>query len=177
MNTVGYVNLCLVHSHIWNSCIVIYYLVLAAPKWNLPSDFNDTITMKAGTNESRAVPFIAHPQPSATLTFNGGKVRDASRVQPVLQDNMATFAVNQAERPDTGDYVMTLENAFGTTSLTVHVTVLDRPSPPENLQVTAMTAESGDITWQVPADDGGSEITGRISPLQFSNSRPPRKCT
>ena len=81
--------------------------------------------MKAGTSESRDVPFIAHPQPSAVLTFkDGGKVCDAGRIRPVLSDNMAQFVLDAGERPDTGDYVMTLKNAHGEVSLTVKVTVL-----------------------------------------------------
>ena len=40
--------------------------------------------------------------------------------------------------------------------------MLDRPSPPQELKVVAMTAESGDITWAVPEDDGGSPITRYI---------------
>ena len=38
----------------------------------------------------------------------------------------------------------------------------DRPSPPQELTVVAMTAESGDISWQVPEDDGGSPVTQYI---------------
>ena len=39
---------------------------------------------------------------------------------------------------------------------------LDKPSPPRELTVVAMTSESGDITWIEPEDNGGSEITGYI---------------
>ena len=82
--------------------------------------------MKAGTSESRDVPFIAHPQPKATLTFKGGDVRDSARIKPVITDNNARFVIDFGERPDTGDYEMTLENDFGKTSLTIKVTVLGK---------------------------------------------------
>ena len=35
----------------------------------------------------------------------------------------------------------------------------DKPSPPRNLEVTGLTAETADLKWDVPEDDGGSEIT------------------
>ncbi|CAH1802738.1 unnamed protein product, partial [Owenia fusiformis] len=38
----------------------------------------------------------------------------------------------------------------------------DKPSPPQNLEVLGMTAETGDIKWEPSEDDGGSPITGYI---------------
>ena len=45
-----------------------------------------------------------------------------------------------------------------------HITSLlpDKPSPPRNLDIPTITAESMDLTWEVPEDDGGSPITGYI---------------
>ena len=36
---------------------------------------------------------------------------------------------------------------------------VDKPTPPRNLTVTAITAETADLQWEVPEDDGGSPIT------------------
>ena len=38
----------------------------------------------------------------------------------------------------------------------------DKPSPPRNLIIAGMTADSGDLEWEVPKDDGNSPITGYI---------------
>lgn len=38
----------------------------------------------------------------------------------------------------------------------------DRPSPPRNLAVTDIKAESCYLTWDAPLDNGGSEITHYI---------------
>lgn len=35
----------------------------------------------------------------------------------------------------------------------------DKPTPPRNLAVTAITAETADLQWDVPDSDGGSAIT------------------
>jgi len=37
--------------------------------------------------------------------------------------------------------------------------VSDKPTPPRNLAVTAITAETADLQWEVPESDGGSAIT------------------
>lgn len=38
----------------------------------------------------------------------------------------------------------------------------DKPSPPRNLDVAAVTAESADLQWEEPEDDGNSPVTGYI---------------
>jgi len=39
---------------------------------------------------------------------------------------------------------------------------IDRPSPPRNLAVSDIKAESCYLTWDAPLDNGGSEITHYI---------------
>ena len=38
----------------------------------------------------------------------------------------------------------------------------DKPLPPRNLSVTAITAETADLQWEAPESDGGSSITHYI---------------
>ena len=40
--------------------------------------------------------------------------------------------------------------------------VADKPSPPRNLVVSNTTADSCNLTWDAPEDDGGSELTNYI---------------
>ena len=35
----------------------------------------------------------------------------------------------------------------------------DKPTPPRNLSVTALTADSADVQWETPDSDGGSPVT------------------
>ena len=89
------------------------------------ADFSDTLILKAGTSSSSNLPFTAHPQPTVTLTFNdGGEVRDTTRTQPVVEVNKAAFVIKNCERPDTGDYMLTLQNEYGQATLTIKVVVL-----------------------------------------------------
>ena len=38
----------------------------------------------------------------------------------------------------------------------------DKPSPPRNLSVPAVTAEAADLQWEEPEDDGNSPVTGYV---------------
>lgn len=42
-------------------------------------------------------------------------------------------------------------------------TVLDKPLPPRNLEVTSITAETAELQWAAPEDDGGSAITHYVT--------------
>lgn len=45
------------------------------------------------------------------------------------------------------------------------------PSPPQNLRTPNVTSRSVTLDWEIPAHNGGSEITGKIShhiPLDFN---------
>ena len=96
----------------------------AAPKLVLDTSFQDTLILKAGTSSAVEIPFTAHPQPSVSLTFNGGDVRSTERIRPETADNKTSFVIDKSERPDSGEYVMTLTNEFGTATLTLKVMVL-----------------------------------------------------
>jgi titin len=39
---------------------------------------------------------------------------------------------------------------------------LDKPGPPQNFKVASVTESSVSLTWEEPADDGGSEITNYV---------------
>lgn len=94
-----------------------------------------------------------------------------------------------AQRSDKGTYTITASNRLGSVNRSVNVevygmhlvlfsidiftlfskfkllTVLfetDRPSPPRNLAVTDIKAQSCYLIWDAPVDNGGSEITNYI---------------
>ena len=70
------------------------------------------------------MPFKAYPQPSVTLTFNGGKVHNVDRIKHETVKNCTTFILDDAARLDAGNYMLSLTNQYGTASMTITVTVL-----------------------------------------------------
>ena len=93
----------------------------------LDDKFSDSIIMKAGTSETVNAPFTAYPSPKIVLTFKGGDVRDEKRISPKISEDQLVFSVQKAQRPDTGDYELTLENDFGKATLAINVLVLGKP--------------------------------------------------
>ena len=98
--------------------------------------------MKAGTSESKDIPYYGHPLPEVTIAFNDGEVRDAKRIVTKVTDKQISLCFNDAERPDTGDYLLTLSNKFGKCSGTVKLTVLGKLSETFELKTAAKLDDS-----------------------------------
>jgi titin len=135
----------------------------------LDRKFEDTIIMKVKTSKVIEVPFVASPMPKITWAFNDGKFSDEKRVTVETIRGMTALTISRAERQDAGDYTLKIENKFGTISMTVHVKVLDKPSPVRNLGPDEITPESVHLTWKEPEDNGGCDITGYIIERRDAN--------
>jgi len=95
-----------------------------APTLTPDSTFKDTLTMKAGTSTTANITVAAFPEPSVTLTFNGGSVVDDKRVSCKLAQGKLSFVVQKVQKEDAGQYVLTVENQSGKATATITVVVL-----------------------------------------------------
>lgn len=127
------------------------------------------ITVRAGESFSIAIPYTAHPIPTATWNFNGDflissdektpedKSSDGVIMSSLTSDN-AMLVVSNAQRNHAGSYRCHLKNPTGFDTLEIKVTVLDRPAPPENLHVPQFEGDSLLLAWTEPTDTGGAAI-------------------
>lgn len=68
--------------------------------------------------------------------------------------------MRNVQRGDSGEYTITATNSSGRDSVTVTVTVTDKPSAPEGpLQVSDVHNEGCKLKWKRPKDDGGVPIS------------------
>lgn len=70
--------------------------------------------------------------------------------------------MTNAKRSDTGQYRLQLRNQYGFDTATVHVRVLDRPNPPENLRADEFAGDALTLYWNPPKDNGGADISNYI---------------
>ncbi|ODM93780.1 Twitchin [Orchesella cincta] len=139
---------------------------LARPKNMAPKiDRNALLAIKirAGQNFEFDVPVQGEPPPSKEWSLNGDNVLPDDHIKLINQDYNTKLKVVNAQRGDSGTYMLTAKNRNGTDSATVVVTVLDVPGPPEGpINAMDVTKQSCTVSWRPPRDDGGSEITGYI---------------
>lgn len=127
------------------------------------------IVVRAGESFSIAIPYTANPIPIASWNFNGDflissdekapeqKSSDGNILSNLTSDN-AMLIVSNAQRNHAGSYRCHLKNPSGFDTFDIKVTVLDRPSPPENLHVPQFEGDSLMLAWSEPSDNGGAPI-------------------
>ncbi|XP_071854761.1 twitchin-like isoform X8 [Apostichopus japonicus] len=118
------------------------------------------IKVKAPQEFILEVTFDGSPLPTVAWTLNDQPLETNDHVRITNTETKTTVKVRESERADAGVYKLTLTNDSGTTTGECTVNVLGNPATPEGpIEVSDVTAESCRLTWQAPADDGGSPIT------------------
>lgn len=118
------------------------------------------IRIKAGQVLHVDVDYIGEPQPSV-FWYNDDKelLADVRTTITAINNHSVFHAVNTT-RGDSGPYKIRLKNDSGEDQGTFNVIVLDSPGAPEGpLNYDEIQANSVDISWNPPKDDGGSPIT------------------
>nr|VZI40615.1 unnamed protein product [Spirometra erinaceieuropaei] len=129
-----------------------------APVLRLSEKFEDTIILKAGASTVVEVPFMASPKPTVEWTWKSpveGSQPTTPRFKPDVAPGLTSLPLGKVKREDAGDYTVVIANELGESTVTVHLIVLDKPSPPRNPQVTDNTGERVIFKWQEPEFPGG----------------------
>lgn len=96
-----------------------------------------------------------------TILFNYYCYLRASKTTQIDNvDYNSKLVMRNVQRGDSGEYTITATNSSGRDSVTVTVTVTDKPSAPEGpLQVSDVHNEGCKLKWKRPKDDGGVPIS------------------
>ncbi|XP_067613922.1 twitchin isoform X10 [Eurosta solidaginis] len=121
------------------------------------------MTVIAGEELSITVPYTANPRPVPSWTLNGQEIIQDNRIKFETKDYVSVFCNKSARRNESGSYTITLTNDKGYDTASCHVTVVDRPCPPQGpLSVYDVTSDTCALSWKTPLDDGGSPITNYV---------------
>ena len=147
-------------------CVCVYLAV--APTLHLSEKFEDTIVLKAGASTVVEVPFTASPKPSIKWTWKSpveGAPETSPRFKPdTAMAGLTSLPLSKVKREDAGDYTVVIANELGDVSVTVHLIVLDKPSPPRNPHVTDNTGERVVFHWEEPEFTG---LEPKAGPLEY----------
>ncbi|XP_023314705.1 twitchin isoform X11 [Trichogramma pretiosum] len=117
------------------------------------------IVVRAGQKVGWDLPIEASPKPIAKWSINNIPVEADDRHDIFTTHTNTCFEIPFAHRSDSGRYVLTLENDLGAFSAGANVTVIDKPSAPRApFVVSNITKESCHLSWEAPADNGGTPI-------------------
>ena len=86
--------------------------------------FKDKIIMKAKTSTVVEIPFTGSPAPKATWKFKGQDMPGAKKTKVDAVTSMTALTLDRVTRSDAGDYVCTIVNPNGKTTVKIQVIVI-----------------------------------------------------
>uniref|UniRef100_A0A3B4Y5V9 Uncharacterized protein n=1 Tax=Seriola lalandi dorsalis TaxID=1841481 RepID=A0A3B4Y5V9_SERLL len=152
----------------------------AAPQFHPGFPLKEKYFAGAGTSLRLHVVYIGRPIPQI-MWFYGKKPLNSSEnpavtwqkgqeilsnspyYQVITTRSFTSLVFHKGmQRKDTGYYIITAKNRFGTDKQTIEVNVADIPEAPKGLVVSDIARDSITLTWEPPAHDGGSDIISYI---------------
>lgn len=117
------------------------------------------VTLSSGSTLKFDVNVIGEPPPNTEWRFGAIPLRTGNAVHVDNVDYNTKLVIRPVKRGDSGEYTVTATNSSGKDSVTVNVTVTDKPGPPEGpLQISDVHKEGCKLKWKRPRDDGGLPI-------------------
>ncbi|CAH8566640.1 unnamed protein product [Schistosoma rodhaini] len=123
----------------------------------LPLGIKQEIRLRAGEPLHMPIPITGAPTP--TITWSKDNKPLPTRCQLQNSEEHTCLDVPKSVRDDSGLYKIHLANEYGQDEAVVKVVVMDKPSPPTDVEAIDIYAESCKITWKPSIDDGGTPIT------------------
>ncbi|KAE9421213.1 hypothetical protein Angca_004091, partial [Angiostrongylus cantonensis] len=124
---------------------------------------NRKIKIKAGYTHTMEVEFDGSPDPTVNWSFKDGQALPSELLVEASKPGSTSIFFPSAKRADSGPFTLKIKNEVGEDEGVFEVIVQDRPGTPEGpLEVSDVTKDSCVISWNPPADDGGSEITNYV---------------
>ncbi|VDK78974.1 unnamed protein product [Dibothriocephalus latus] len=118
------------------------------------------IRLRAGEPLSIPIPITGAPKPVIAWTKDGGSVPQTAKITDT--EELTGLDIPSTVRGDSGIYKIHLSNDYGEDEADIKVVVMDKPSPPRDLEVFDVFAEHCSLKWKPPLDDGGCPITDYI---------------
>ncbi|KAK9534814.1 hypothetical protein VZT92_007235 [Zoarces viviparus] len=123
----------------------------------------NTITVVAGNKLGLDVAITGEPAPTVCWMKGNKVVSEAEgRVRVESTKTSSSLVIEEAVKDDEGSYTIIVTNSAGEDKVELMVKIVDVPNPPENVICTSVGEDSGTITWDPPAFDGGVPIKGYL---------------
>ncbi|TGZ63952.1 hypothetical protein CRM22_006631 [Opisthorchis felineus] len=131
-----------------------------APKLSLkelPLGLNQEIRLRAGEPLHMPVPITGAPKPTVTWTKDDSPLPSSAQVADT--EERTCVDIPRTVRGDSGLYKLKLANDYGQDEAIIKVIVMDKPTPPQDVDAIDIYEDRCKVVWKPPKDDGGCPIT------------------
>uniref|UniRef100_H2YFC9 non-specific serine/threonine protein kinase n=1 Tax=Ciona savignyi TaxID=51511 RepID=H2YFC9_CIOSA len=136
--------------------------VIIQEKQEMPEISLNKMIVRVGEPYRILVKISGKPAPTVTWEQDGKLVQTDSRFQIKTTPTTSALEVHKGERKDSGLYKVTVQNDGGQRDGNIILAVVNKPTPPRDLDVKEVTHEHVLLTWEAPEDDGGSELLNYV---------------
>ncbi|KAH0616997.1 hypothetical protein JD844_028542 [Phrynosoma platyrhinos] len=133
--------------------------VIEPPKIRLPRHLKQTYVRRVGEAVNLVIPFQGRPRPKVSWKKNGAHV-DKSQINIRNSENDTIIFIRKAERIHSGKYDMKVKVDNLVDKATIEIQIVDRPGPPQVVNIVDVWGENVALEWKPPKDDGNANITG-----------------
>ncbi|XP_043337250.1 myosin-binding protein C, cardiac-type isoform X1 [Cervus canadensis] len=133
--------------------------LLQRPRLQLPRHLRQTIQKKVGEPVNLLIPFQGKPRPQVTWTKEG-RLLAGEEVSIRNSPTDTILFIRTACRAHSGTYQVTLRVEDMEDKAQLVLQVVDKPSPPQDIQVAEAWGFNVALEWKPPQDDGNTELWG-----------------
>ncbi|XP_075890532.1 myosin-binding protein C, fast-type-like [Nelusetta ayraudi] len=133
--------------------------IMEYPKIRLPRDLRTKYIRKVGDKINLTIPFQGKPRPVATW-YKDGQPIDPKMVNVRNSNVDSILFIRSAEREHSGKYELVLQIENMEDRASIEIRIIEKPGPPRNVRVTDIWGFNAALEWDIPKDDGNTEITG-----------------
>ncbi|XP_066263902.1 titin-like isoform X2 [Branchiostoma lanceolatum] len=136
---------------------------LRPPKLTLDFKLKEKNTIAIGESFKLAVMVAGKPAPEIVWSKDGKRLAKTDRLRFEHTEKYTAVLIKNASRKEAGLYAVRASNDSGEDRVNVTLAVEDKPGAPQGpVHVVDICPEYAVISWDVPADDGGTSITNYI---------------
>ncbi|XP_053111277.1 myosin-binding protein C, slow-type isoform X10 [Hemicordylus capensis] len=133
--------------------------IIEPPKIRLPRHLKQTYVRRVGEAVNLVIPFQGRPRAKVSWKKNGAHV-DKSQINIRNSENDTIIFIRKAERIHSGKYDMKVKVDNLVDRATIEIQIVDRPGPPQVVNIVDVWGENVALDWKPPKDDGNANITG-----------------
>uniref|UniRef100_A0A8C6ZC46 Myosin binding protein C2 n=1 Tax=Nothoprocta perdicaria TaxID=30464 RepID=A0A8C6ZC46_NOTPE len=147
--------------------------IVERPRIRLPRHLRQTYVRRVGEQVNLVVPFQGKPRPCVTWTKEGQPL--GADVATRTSDLDTVFFIRTAARAHSGRYELRVRIENMEDAANINLRVVERPGPPQAVQVREVWGFNAQLEWEPPKDDGNSQPCTPIEWFTvYEHNRAPR---
>uniref|UniRef100_A0A3Q2E6V2 Immunoglobulin-like and fibronectin type III domain-containing protein 1 n=1 Tax=Cyprinodon variegatus TaxID=28743 RepID=A0A3Q2E6V2_CYPVA len=127
------------------------------------AEFMKPVIIKSGKDASFKLTFVGR-EPMKIQWYNDGEeLMEETNIKIEKSSSHSRLLLTKCNRRTTGEIKIKIKNESGTVEAITHLTVLDKPTPPQGpVDIIESSSSCIEFKWRAPKDNGGCPIVNYI---------------